>query len=282
MRGELPSTQTRVRDGLGALRDTIGAVGNLDQLLRSSKVGPKAIASVLPDILASCPPLENEIQSAVGLLSPRFAAGSMAALGSFILQQVEELKSAVNAAATGQRGVSAGARLGLERAIGQVQHNLTGALPLLEVVTEVAFSSRIPLDLHELLVLLRDGDQSRGLRGQVVRAGLEPGSGPLTLLSSPRSMLTLIALSGALANADNPTPTLSIGLRRSEDDEGTLASLTASAVAPLEPRLRIVLPPVVPPTEACVAAVAQAMGLHFVRGDQRVAFSWREQLVRPS
>jgi hypothetical protein len=55
----------------GTVRDALGSLGNLALLSGSSKVGSKAIAGVLPDVLASCGPTREAMITLVGGLRPR-------------------------------------------------------------------------------------------------------------------------------------------------------------------------------------------------------------------
>lgn len=283
--------RAQARDALGALRDTVGAVGNLDQLLRSTRVAPKALSSVLPDVAATLPALEQELDVAHAVLREKFDPVAVAQLFAFFQTQTTMLHRAIDDAMTKQRSMNASSRLGLEREVSQIQQQLIGGLPLLEVMTEVAFGSILSLDLHELLVLLRIGDQSHGLRGRSLEVGLEPGSVPLTLMSSPRSALTLIALGAALSNEVCKLSRLTIGLHRDTATLqesptraplpiGTRARLVLEARAPEAPAFRLVVPPVVAPTEACLSAVARAMNITLVREKDRVAMTWIEPAVR--
>ena len=60
------------------MRDTVGGIHNLQHLLGSVKVGPKALARVIPFVHASCAPL---IASAGEL--PRDASSRLGAAESF-------------------------------------------------------------------------------------------------------------------------------------------------------------------------------------------------------
>ena len=49
-----PPRDTAMDAARGTVRDALGSLGNLALLSGSVKVGSKAIAGVLPDVLASC------------------------------------------------------------------------------------------------------------------------------------------------------------------------------------------------------------------------------------
>src|SRR5678816_3115124 len=59
----------------GALRDSLGSLRNLDQLLGSIRVSPKAVSTVLRDVHAACAPMTEAVhalQAAIAI-EPRAA-----------------------------------------------------------------------------------------------------------------------------------------------------------------------------------------------------------------
>lgn len=268
MRGEDNGSQ--LRNALGALRDTMGAVGNLDELLRSPRVAPKAVAAVLPDMAATLPSLRTDIDAARAVLSTRFDASATALLCDFILSGVDSVASEISGATGQQRSLTAGTRLALERSVEKLQQRLLGALPLWGLLVELWPEPSLPVDVHELLVLLRKGDQGHGLRGQVIPVGLDSGVVPAWLDCSPPAALTLIAVAASsLGHA-----TSSRGLCMSVGNEQGRATLAVAARVPESALFELVVPPYVAPTDRCLDAAARAIGVEVQREPTRILLSW--------
>jgi hypothetical protein len=270
MRGEDSGSQ--LRNALGALKDTIGAVGNLDELLRSPRVAPKAVSAVLPDMAATLPALRGDLESAKPLLVDRFSLAPTDLVCTFILGDVDALAQALKEATPNQRSLTASTRLALERKVERLQQRLLGALPLCELMVELWSEPRLPIDVHELLVLLREGDQSHGLRGEAVAVGLQPGSVPVWLECSPRAALTLIAVAASLLRGEEPCAGMCIGV--GTDASTGQARLSVAAQKPEAPLFKLVVPPTVPPTRPCLDAAARAIGVQVQVEPGRVLLSW--------
>src|SRR6188508_1032261 len=78
------------------LRDALGALGNLDQLLRSLRVGPKAISAVLPDVLDSCGPAERATRELLNATGTRLGSTTaVTELEHFFTPRFEELQHSI-------------------------------------------------------------------------------------------------------------------------------------------------------------------------------------------
>src|SRR5512145_1778705 len=65
----------------GTVRDALGGLRNLEQLLQSLRVGPRALTSVLPDVLSSCPALAQAIDGLAALVVSKVADAEEVAAG---------------------------------------------------------------------------------------------------------------------------------------------------------------------------------------------------------
>src|SRR5689334_20279522 len=99
------SVDPRLASASGVMRDTVGAIHNLQHLLGSVKVGPKALARVVPDVHASCAPMITAARdlveaTKVGALSAT-SAPELAALVTERMHELERALDRVNASAFG-------------------------------------------------------------------------------------------------------------------------------------------------------------------------------------
>src|SRR5688572_8913090 len=106
MRGEAGRSQTK--DALGALKETIGSIGHLEELLRSTRVAPKAVAAVLPDVEATLPSFLNQLDVAMAEQRGRFAADE---LFEFVKADVTTLREGLAFALAKGRTLTASSRL---------------------------------------------------------------------------------------------------------------------------------------------------------------------------
>jgi hypothetical protein len=266
-------SRSQARDALGALKETIGAVGHLEELLRSTRVAPRAVAAVLPDVAATLPSLLAELEGAMVEQRERFAADE---LFLFLQDDVRALGDALGGALTRGRTLSAGARLGLERTVSSIEQRLLGALPLFELLIEIAEDAPMLVDVRELLLLLRDGDQSHGLRGESVGVEVEADAAQVWLSSTPRAGLTLISIAASLLRERVVATGMTIQLERVAGEATARAKLTITTRVPKAPLFKLVLPPKVAASEPCLGAIARAMSMDLRREAERVTLCWVE------
>jgi hypothetical protein len=120
----------------GTLRDALGALGNLTQLAGSTRVGSKAIETVLPDVLASTGPMRSAVEELLAALGPSLRGGSVLdELSAFILPRLDELERELTQLTSGP--LRTPSRLGLDRLLGRLSSELDAAQALLELL-EVA------------------------------------------------------------------------------------------------------------------------------------------------
>lgn len=271
MRGQ--AARSQAKDALGALKETIGAVGHLEELLRSPRVAPKAVAAVLPDVEATLPAFIAQLDATMEEQRGRFAADE---LFEFVKGDARALGEALSGALAKGRALTAGSRLGLERTTSLIEQRLLGALPLFELLVEIADDEAALVDVRELLLLLREGDQSQSLRGESVPVGIEADTAPVWLTSSPRAALTLISLAASLLRERVIATGVTFHLRRQAGPQGALAELEIATRVPRSPLFKLVLPPKIPPSENCLQSIAQVMGVELQRDLERVHLRWTE------
>jgi len=134
----------------GSLRDSLGALGNLALLVGSVRVGSKAIAGVLPDVLASC----SSMRDAAGELFAALEAWPAARvardeLQTFVVARIDELERELQAFA--DNPLRTPERLDLDRLLGRVSRELDAAYSLLDMLEIAAHEPKVVLNVPELL-----------------------------------------------------------------------------------------------------------------------------------
>jgi hypothetical protein len=182
----------------GVMRDTVGAIHNLQHLLGSVKVGPKALSRVLPDVHASCNPMIEAVKDLVAAASVRSeAVPSSTELASLVVARMRELEQALEQATSG--ALRASDRLNLEGAVGRVVKDLDGALELVELVVEASATGRVPVDVTDVVRESANRPDTGSGRGRRVRVSFSVPPAPLLVRVNPRLALRLFAFAVAAA-----------------------------------------------------------------------------------
>ena len=174
----------------GKLRDGLGSLRNLDQLLKSLRVGPKALKGVLPDIKAACSECgkaAEQLLNTVGM-QPRLTEAA-SELNAYWQPRLRQLESALDRAE--RLTLNAKLRLELEVSVEEVSRELEIALELLDLLEEVVWAPAFPLEIAELMreTLAEPTDRHNALSVSV--SGLT-AAGEVTV--QPRVMVALVRL----------------------------------------------------------------------------------------
>jgi hypothetical protein len=145
-----PPRNVAVDSARGALRDALGALGNLALLVGSAKVGSKAITGVLPDVLASCGPMREasaELFAALeGWPAVRLARDELQA---FVAARIDELERELQAFVA--EPLRTPERLDLDRVLGRVSRELDAAYSLMDMLEVATHEPKVVLNVPELL-----------------------------------------------------------------------------------------------------------------------------------
>lgn len=233
------------------MRDTVGGIHNLQHLLGSVKVGPKALARVIPFVHAACEPL---IASAGEL--PRDAgerlgsADSFEELSGLVTRRMRELERVLGE--TRREALRASDRLRLEAAISATVKDLDGALELIELMVEATALGRVPVDVTDVIresTVRQDTGSGRGRRVDLTFE--EPGR-PISVLVNPRLALRLVGFAAAIATGRDG----GVHVRTSTADSTCRLSITPPAKT--EKPLTLAVPPLIELSERCVTDIARA------------------------
>src|SRR5438045_8845511 len=133
----------------GVLRDVLAAVRNLEDLLRSPRVGPRALAQIIPELktplLVSVDQILGSVQDATQL--PVEAA--VAEVGAFVQAVGGRLRASLDRAE--EAPLDAKSRLSFEGALGQAGAELNSVRQLLDLLVQATERSDTELDIEEVL-----------------------------------------------------------------------------------------------------------------------------------
>lgn len=250
----------------GQLRDAVTSLQNLFALLRSPKVGPKAIASVLPEIRECCEPLGDGVDTLVASLAPRLPdSGPVEALGAFVRERAHDIAARV--ARAEKAGVDARSRLLLESTVEEVAPQIDAARGLFELLVAAVEETPADLDMADLLDEALAPSSNRGaLWGRTATLGVTlPDHGTCPVTTRPRVAIPLVLVAVAHVSAASPPaglrsmPHLHVGTV----DGHVVIDVVANAheaTASLSDAVVLRIPHIVPPTAAILELVARTCG----------------------
>jgi hypothetical protein len=269
-----PDSSTWPVRPFGALRDALAVLRNLDQLLRSLRVGPKALATVLPEVHASCGVL---LVSAKALLDEVRVAlpgddEAVDALWHFIEPRVHQLEHEL--AEAQKRPMNAKYRLGLQRTLVSLAGDLDAARALVDLLGNAAWGARVWLSPVELVNQSSQSAEPVLQRMPLLRASLNVSGPGGELLVNARAALALvvIAVNSVAAEDSSGPPVISIVSGDTQCRIGIQRG--GSTGAPLfVARWRII-----EPTLACLAVAARAIGANVesTENGRALAITWTE------
>jgi hypothetical protein len=198
-----PAEHERLEEARGRLRDALGGISNLDQLLHSVRVGPKALVTVLPDVLASCVDIRRAADELLGVFEHYLPSpAAPIALRSFVNPRVQELEREL--AAANERSMNAKHRLQLENVVDRVSQDLVAARWLIDLLDDALWSPAVRLDLHELVREASKTSVSAAESVESVAVTLAPSREGLELFINPRVGMGLIGIAVALVASGDP------------------------------------------------------------------------------
>jgi len=197
----------------GILRNALGALRNLAELLRSTRVAPKAVSSVLPHVVEAFAPMREATGCLLDALSSPSLDDGRAALHDFLLPRLSLLEDVLREAAP--KPMSAANRIRLEEIVGKCSFELDAARELLQMLEESSSERSVYLEPTELVrEAFASPPSARGGEHEGICAVLTSRSSDgLEIDTNPRVAMTLLALGVELvAQGKSPSgdPTLSI------------------------------------------------------------------------
>jgi hypothetical protein len=249
------------------VRDSLGSLGNLALLSGSAKVGSKAIAGVLPDVLAACSPTREALLTLIEGLR-RLLPNSRVPdeLEEFSLPRLDELEAELADRVNTNEPLRAPDRLGLDRVLGRLSRELDAVQSLLELLEVAAYESPFPFKVPDLLRQRLPASPSgrRPARRFTARLSL---TDPLPeVLLKPRAFSTLVAAAAELLSDPNGTPGISIAVQH--DSVEVYVSGTAATGA----ELVVWGYGVIAPSADAISAAAELSGVEFSASEGSMLF----------
>jgi hypothetical protein len=209
----------------GTVRDALGSLGNLALLSGSAKVGSKAIAGVLPDVLAACAPTREALLTLIGGLRRQLPASRVADdLEEFVLPRLDELEEELTGRVN--EPLRTPERIGLDRVLGRLSRELDAVQSLLELLEVAGYETPFPFRVSELLKQRLPASPSGRRPARRFTARLSVTDPLPEVLLKPRAFSTLVAAAAELLSDPDGTPGISIAVR-----QGQLEVYVSSAAA---------------------------------------------------
>jgi len=252
---------------LGALRNGLGSLRNLELLLRSIRVGPRALFAAVSAVHEDCAELGRCTAGLErSLLGVGATRSSCVELSRFVRASLERAERALCRVV--ERGrLSVSDRLALETELTRASSDLDAALPLAAFVHRAACSTAsepAPVGLVH-----RPRAEGPSTVASLCLAGApDPGSLWVDLDASRM----LIAVAVALAETSRPGRGACIAFERSASGPRT----TVESGAGSGELVRVAIVPTVEPTLVCAEAAARGLGARFAYEAQagRVVIRW--------
>jgi hypothetical protein len=179
----------------GLMRETLGAIRNLEQLLKSIRVGPRALTTVIPDVHESCGPLRQALSQLLEAIHGRLPDAAQA-VAEFVNPRVAEIERALRHAR--RTTMHARERLALEAVVSRVTRELDASRALLELLEAALAGATIRIDLLDLArqvsAAVEGSDRLPGSRLHATIVYGETGD----VQANPRVALCLIPIAARL------------------------------------------------------------------------------------
>lgn len=255
-----------VNDAVGVLRDAIAAVANLETLLRSPKVGPKALQRVVPGLQESRKPVTEALAALSAHLSEN--EDLRPALREYLAYLTEARKRFGVAVDRASQGLyTARERLSFQAEVERFRSEARTQDELLRILLGAAETQATDIDLREAIEHAFTSSQRGALLGHRdprISAMLSVPQAGCTLHAHPGVVMPLVTLAVALvhrATGKNPSlvaePTGDGWVRLYVSD--TDISGDVFSVQP-----PVIIPPVIP----CAKVAARACGGVFEVGPE--------------
>jgi hypothetical protein len=254
-----PAFDPEIEAARGTIRDALGGLHNLRQLLRSVRVGPKALSAVIPDVQASCVPLTQAVRRLLMGLPAFMPEGSGADLEQFVGPRIDELESTLGTLGRRRRSaLKASERLELERVVSAIASDLGTALNLLDVLFDAEGGGRVAVDAVELLHECAHPTDTTTPGARAIRVTFTKPSPPATVEVNARAAIALIT-------AAIGTTALALGVDHVEaelatESVGVFRYRFSRATADRPEALTVLVPPMSPALRVGPRALAGALG----------------------
>lgn len=256
----------------GNLRESLGGLRNLAQLLHSLRVGSRPLSSVLPDARDACDPLRQAMGEILAAVRATLGENEAAdRLHEYVQPRIQELEVALTEAS--ERPLSVKLRLSLEECVTRLSHELENARGLFDLLADSISGRAMRLDVLELSRQSFSGPPSgASWPRETLVATLSGDAAGLEVEVNPRAATALIALGVELV-ADPRDATRIPHIHVSPMVDGGCHIGIERSSGQLGEDLLLLRRGVIAPTLPCVAAAARANGAALEFDHQASRFS---------
>lgn len=265
--------QNRAEAYRGTVRDALGGLRNLEQLLGSLRVGPRALSSVLPDVSASCDPLAEAIEGLVALISTKIPDAEV--IAASLRQQAKDSLSALASTlgAVEQQALNARNRLRLEEAVSSTARDIEACVELIDLLGEAVWGRTMQLQITEVVREAFRSSEPPGSSHPAVRLILLGGSQAGECVANPRAVVLMLhhLARWAIERVPTLTPVIQVNQTATERFELVIRQGSGSGEVRYAPGKRLL-----PVTEQALQIAARTMrlGMHLSpeTGEVRMEF----------
>jgi hypothetical protein len=243
----------------GNLRESLGGLRNLAQVLHSLRVGTRPISNVLPAARDACDPMRHAMGEILAAAQSSLGEASGASsLNAYVTPRVQELEKALKEAS--ERSFSVKMRLSLEECVMRLSQELDTARGLFDLLADAITGRPMQLDVLEVSRQSFSGPPSGGSwPRETLVATLSSNAPGLEVEVNPRTVTSLIAFGVELV-ADPKDATQIPHIVVSPTAEGGCHILIERKPNAGGEDLMLLRRGIIEPTLPCVAAAARANG----------------------
>jgi hypothetical protein len=270
------SSLVPLAEARGVVRDVLAAVGNLQHLLRSPRVGPKALAQVIPGLRGLCDSLlcsiEQLLEHARRMARTSIEPAAMQ-LHAYASTACDRLRVAVDRA--GRQPMDAKTRLSFEADIVKCDAELNCVRQLLDLIIHATEQSETDLFIEEV-VRVAFSTGSRAISGtnliRLTASYARDGSG---FRASAQVIAPLLVIAAGWVRTSSAGPLYLSGTCR--EDEPVVVTISYDGPEDGE-QLAFEPPLMVAPTLACAETAARLVHAQFEAEADRVVI-WLPRAV---
>jgi hypothetical protein len=269
---ESSSRLAPLSESRGVVRDALAAVGNLEHLLRSPKVGPRALAQVIPGLRGLCEPLLASMHQMIGHIRASAELPVDTACDQ-LATFAEAVCARLGAALSSERALDARGRLAFESSLVRAGEELNSVRLLLDLLIRATERSDTELHIDELVRVLFGPNGKPAARANAVRVVASYTGEATGFEADPQLLIPLVSVGiamvyGAQAASDDP-----IYFTAASQEDTVTVGVTNDQPVPGEVHL-FDTPLIVPPTLECVRSAASLLSGTFEADLGRVLISW--------
>ncbi|HMA95263.1 MAG TPA: hypothetical protein VKP30_21385 [Polyangiaceae bacterium] len=265
--------QNRADAYRGTVRDALGGLRNLEQLLGSLRVGPRALSSVLPDVSASCVPLAEAIDGLVAIIIGKLPDAEViaATLRQHTRDSLNTLRGAL--ATVEQQTLNARNRLRLEEVVSSATRDIEASVELIDLLGEAVWGRTMQLQISEVVREAFRSSDPPGSSQPAVRLILKAGHQAGECVANPRGLVLMLhhLARWAIERVPTLTPVLQVTETAPEHFELVIGQGSGTGEVRYAPSKRLL-----PMTELALQIAARTMRLglqlNAESGEVRVEF----------